>query len=525
MDTTTDSIKKDVTEEKQGREDRAESGHFCGNCGSKVKATDKFCPVCGKRVNKRMSKRRRIFLLIFLVLVSIGIGLLVFSMKAVSRRAPSDLKKLTSALVEAFVAKSIGDDIVGGRLSGPTAPTFADVNASINKAERILNETADNPYLGNYRGEVKKFVSSIKQNAQVKNPAAISDQERANWKSVPQGPSVFQLSVGNDTKSKSLQDIASQLSRTSEFGNAAVTLNNAEDWRYVYARLQADSQWLQNINNDNASKVCASEDAQVCLDDLLNSIDNLRDASFQNMTGVPGAAEKWKEAYGKLPLDIKDYLKDNVGKVETIGGVTVFGAASKEFVESCVKRGGKLKNDEHVKLGLPTNENGFTCWSENDKKSQCWDFLTFSGALYKGGDESCEQLGVIDVKIQENPNFDGTYVQRYRYDCSITASGQTQTESKYEASGFVVKGDKAADTSDGEKATVSKDGVIKISSDEPGASGSIVINLIANDDGSVEVQGSLEVSVSGDGFSASCKGNITGERTSKSISDEHLKLL
>lgn len=65
------------------------------------------------------------------------------------------------------------------------------------------------------------------------------------------------------------------------------------------------------------------------------------------------------------------------------------------FYNQCQARGGIVGGAGTVKARLPTTESGYTCvykfnspnWGENP----CWDFLTYSGGRYLGGNTGCPE--------------------------------------------------------------------------------------------------------------------------------------
>lgn len=69
------------------------------------------------------------------------------------------------------------------------------------------------------------------------------------------------------------------------------------------------------------------------------------------------------------------------------------------FYNQCQARGGIVGGAGVVKTRLPTTESGYTCeykytspnWGENP----CWDFLTYSGGRYLGGNTGCPEWNLM----------------------------------------------------------------------------------------------------------------------------------
>jgi hypothetical protein len=63
------------------------------------------------------------------------------------------------------------------------------------------------------------------------------------------------------------------------------------------------------------------------------------------------------------------------------------------FYDECEQKGGNIKDIGGVKAGLPTTEEGYTCWYDD---KQCWDFLTYSRERFKGGANHCAEENLIN---------------------------------------------------------------------------------------------------------------------------------
>jgi predicted nucleic acid-binding Zn ribbon protein len=67
--------------------------------------------------------------------------------------------------------------------------------------------------------------------------------------------------------------------------------------------------------------------------------------------------------------------------------------AVQQFYDDCQAKGGIVGGSGTVKAGLPTTESGYTCeYKFNTRQNgtqPCWDFLTYSGSRYMGGNTGC----------------------------------------------------------------------------------------------------------------------------------------
>jgi hypothetical protein len=62
------------------------------------------------------------------------------------------------------------------------------------------------------------------------------------------------------------------------------------------------------------------------------------------------------------------------------------------FFNECKGKGGVIGGTGGVKAGLPTTEEGYTCWYQN---RECWDFLTYSKERYMGGNPGCPEANLV----------------------------------------------------------------------------------------------------------------------------------
>lgn len=72
------------------------------------------------------------------------------------------------------------------------------------------------------------------------------------------------------------------------------------------------------------------------------------------------------------------------------------------FKTACTEKAGTLGNNGMAKDNLPTNEEGYECWSKDEK---CWEYLTYSGKSYKGGADGCPKLN-----LEPQPNAESEVI-------------------------------------------------------------------------------------------------------------------
>jgi hypothetical protein len=97
------------------------------------------------------------------------------------------------------------------------------------------------------------------------------------------------------------------------------------------------------------------------------------------------------------------------------------------FYDSCGAKGGIVGGTGMVKDRLPTTEGGYTCEYKTDTPrngmQKCWDFLTYSGGRYLGGNSGCPEQDIMPQVLENTKSavneMDGTY----HYSSNTTCSG------------------------------------------------------------------------------------------------------
>jgi hypothetical protein len=377
-------------------------------------------------------RRRRSWAVAAVVVVAIQV-LLVDGLNVVAdSKATSTTALVQDSHAEVAAAVSLGDAIQQGR--APSGVTFANVQSQASAAASRLTNL-DVP------GQLADYTSSVKAWADDVVAASIRAQAGTPWQGVPHTPSPFQVDLTSGQASAAFATSLQQIAVLIQFGDRAVAVQDLAAMRYVGARLNAQSYWLEGIYtsadpnviaaqlhfiepvNGAASAVVADGDPGrtprrvptcsrgVCLPRVRGALGGL----WNSMTG---AALACAAAGGKFvsggqhngtcmtPIDqqwptASDQL---LPMINASGGQPIGGAGAgvgpgvtvpvpprlQAFRTSCQAQGGTTGNTIFVTERMPTTEGGWGC-----QIGRCWNYLTYSGTVYKGGEPGCPEQGLL----------------------------------------------------------------------------------------------------------------------------------
>ncbi|MBN2096806.1 hypothetical protein JW752_05455 [Candidatus Peregrinibacteria bacterium] len=147
-----------------------------------------------------------------------------------------------------------------------------------------------------------------------------------------------------------------------------------------------------------------------CLEDVVVSTTDIDSSAIEFAKGNKDAKNGWDNGWHNLE-----------GAGLTVGEPTLSASGHsptvQAFYDSCANKGGIVGGTGTTKTGLPTTESGYTCEYKNDEATGCWDFLTYSGGRYMGGNPGCAEQGTLPEFNEEKAKtangggkWDGIYV-------------------------------------------------------------------------------------------------------------------
>lgn len=370
-----------------------------------------------RRVLKNYHRVRAIIWIIFIIGTVIGIQWPVSGLTRYYLHRRANL--IRDSLTDTFVAKQLGDEAVKQGL--PLGPAVQKAKASSN----LIAKTKPVSPLFEYHYSAGKWANTL---ADAKDAKA--------WQNAGAEPATFTADLSDSDAEEFLLESINHLADIKSFGDAAIARDDREAMRYIAARLSAEKHWLDGMENSPAKtsfsggKVYAAggpkrticvkgKDSKetICISDVQKFVVGpLIRSAYNYLAAAPDSAKEWKTT--------GDEAASTVGKVaepaplEASVEPSVPGQVPKdvnEFWQECKDAGGKADN-ELAKDRLPTGEGGYTCGYQNAGGDQCWDYLTYSGRDYSGGEGTCDSQNLLyptSIGAESKGPFDGSYTVQY----------------------------------------------------------------------------------------------------------------
>ncbi len=158
-----------------------------------------------------------------------------------------------------------------------------------------------------------------------------------------------------------------------------------------------------------------------CVEDAIQSTNEIEASTIGFAEGKKGAEDDWDNNWHK---------EGGLGVISQTPTTNSSGhsPAVQAFYDGCQNKGGLVGGAGTVKGGLPTTESGYTCeYKINDKNGAnipCWDFLTYSGGRYMGGNNGCQEKNLLP-KIDDQTLKDKTAGLGGKWDGDYALSGTT----------------------------------------------------------------------------------------------------
>ncbi|MBN2016255.1 hypothetical protein JW766_05500 [Candidatus Dojkabacteria bacterium] len=396
---------------------------------SAKKEEEKTVEVKEKPVPKERMKE--IFTILIFILIFIGsAGAFIWlNERNTFNKEVEASEQIQALLARAMYARLIGDSIVNGE----PVPEGWDM-------KKIRNETGnlylvfsdlDEPYLiEKYNSSASYWVKTIKLHARPEN----AWPERS---SVPEDFSIFLSDKELESLFKlSIVDIA----KLKEFGDTAIRNGDTETMRYIAAKLMVEEHWLRNLEVSQkvgsfgiANEVYAQEfkrnpcvsGGKVCLGGVVQSLPSIYRPALGYSVGETSAPAQWNEAWNAGPplIDASELYLGGAGITQGEVDEHGYSPLVRKFMDECKAKGGIVGGTGGVMTRLPTTESGYSCWYDD---GACWDLLTYSGGSYSGGNAGCPEVGLLPNPV---PDYDIDIWDEggYEEEPGIDVSGTTTT--------------------------------------------------------------------------------------------------
>lgn len=375
-------------------------------------------------------KKKLIYLIIGLVAISALVAGSYYSYyKNSVKDISSSLEFIQESLAETAAIKDIGDLLQAKKKNLTADYTWAKVETM---AASLANQIAS--LSGNYRlAEYKKAATiwTVKIREAAKDPKI--------WSDVPAQPGDFTIKLRNNEAGQLLKELLSKITELTQFGSDAITRKDKETMRYVAAKLLVQKHWLNGLAHYQeagyfadlvASAYAATEQTDNCsttslqdqpwcilrtnkkIYDIQKKIDDLLNAAMAYSRESKDAEKNWNQATKEF-MDM--FKEQGVLSPETAPAMAKImqnnnllppdtstpSSKVQTYQDNCLANGGKLSGVNKGNGWIPTAENGNYC-DFKDQEKNCWNFLTYSGSYFAGGDDGCEQHNVLPAATGPN---------------------------------------------------------------------------------------------------------------------------
>ena len=349
------------------------------------------------------------------------------------KHLPDTIFLIQESLAEVAAAKEVGDILTAKKSDVPGYFNWENARKVADDMAKQIDDL-DRYRLNEYKKVVIAWSERISQAA----------QDQITWQDVPAGPADFKIKLKKDAASELFARSLAKVDELARFGDYAVERKDKETMRYIAARLLVQRHWLNGLARYEevgmfagltfpsdvyaaSQDICtfSKKDSPICafemnkqLNEISVKINNLLVAATNYTWGRADAKEKWLEAskqiidlieeQGVLSRNTPEEVADIMKKEGILpGGSNELKEESKQppklqaFEEACSAKGGTLKETAPNEVGLPALEHGYHCYFQEEQKN-CWNFLTYSGSDFAGGEAGCEKHNLLPYAMAKN---------------------------------------------------------------------------------------------------------------------------
>ena len=387
----------------------------------------------------------------------------------------------TTSVIQDYYAQVADAVSLGNAVSAGHAPagiTFTTVQAQAQAAESALAALDVPAELADYRSSVLLWADLVAGDAGL-------EPSINGWINVPLTPDPFDLTMTTDQADAAVAKSLQQIETLNIFGDRADAVKNLEGRRYIGARLDAQSYWLEAIYTSADPNWIEAHlqfvepityyqppsvlGAMMPVASQTRSWPPPRHWPNCNPSGFAGCnipriqgplGEIWRgslamqNTYTAPTSGVSALEKqfETIPGIDTSGGQNLGGAGAgyentnpppPAFADKCKAEGGTFGGSiyNRTQSRVPTSESGWTCQTPGSK---CFDLLTYSGSEYQGGQSGCPEQGLIPTRpinifrnggggtsapgsspsAPSSPSWDGTYTTTpFTVTCHLTAPG------------------------------------------------------------------------------------------------------
>lgn len=267
-----------------------------------------------------------------------------------------------------------------------------------------------------------------------------------SWSALPSRSDDYQIKLSKKEAEEVLKASINMIAELKEFGDTAIQRNDTETMKYIAAKLLIQTSLMNEVaKNLGTEDVCMgaggvstgpigtgeNKGGVWCVQETVQATNEVATTAINYINGDESAKDAWNNSWQNV--------QSILGTGITLGEPDQSGKLSptvQAFYDECTSKGGIVGGAGTVKTGLPTTEFGYTCeykYNSADFGQQtCWDYLTYSGGRFMGGNSGCPTenlLPIIEFEAEpsaENPSaakWDGAYPISTTVYCSTDLPG------------------------------------------------------------------------------------------------------
>ena len=128
-----------------------------------------------------------------------------------------------------------------------------------------------------------------------------------------------------------------------------------------------------------------------CAEAAIQSVNEIEASAVGFVEDKPNAQKEWETAWHDL-----EAMGEVAPAEETTKATPEHSPRVQAFYDTCNAKGSSVGGANQNKGRLPTTESGYHC-NYKQGVNNCWDFLTYSGGRFMGGDVGCKELNLVPI--------------------------------------------------------------------------------------------------------------------------------
>lgn len=315
---------------------------------------------------------------------------------------------LEDKVTEISAAKMLGDTIMKPGNLAVSGVTLQNVNDAASAEKVRVNEVLYTSELTDYKNVTSVWADKI----------AVA-KDVSSWNALSDSPEKFELIASNSSLEKILKQTVDDIAAIKDAGDWAIKKQDRSAMRFVAARLVAIDHLLtsiesyQSVANSGFIKsayaatksgavirhrtICFSSGGgkTTCINSVRDSVGSAKFIAQKGYTVGLADPERttadWNQSFDgiNLPPPATPLGGAGISQGEPNVGPQL-SPREIAFRNYCRSKGGNPDPTSITKTRLPTTESGYDC-----QIGGCWEFMTYTGRSYAGGNNGCPEQGLV----------------------------------------------------------------------------------------------------------------------------------